>query len=451
MSFSVDPNRRMSWREYQAKLQRPRKSARRRQKILAGLALAALVAAISGTWHALKPEKLDPLRSGQSAAVRDLDAITKKDVQMLLAELPADQLIQKRVDLLLKGQPFQVQTFLDETLQSYLLEHMDRKNSRYIGIVVMKADTGQILVLAGFDKTDPTANPCLRSSFPAASIFKIVTAAAAVDQIGYNSDTPLHFNGYKHTLYKRQLKEKINKYTNTISFRDSFAQSVNPVFGKIGILHLQKPVLEQYASAFGFNQPIDFELPVSPSRLLIKNEPYNWAEIASGFNNDTTISPVHAAMMVSAVLNEGRLMAPTVVERIEDPNGKVLYQSRSESHGRAMTGKAAQILAQMMETTVLSGTGRRAFRSLKRDRLFSDLRIGGKTGSISNRANDARFDWFAGFAEDKEAANPLAVAVLVAHEEYIGIRAGEYARMAIASYFKNHLVGKNTGNGKGKS
>ncbi len=452
MSFTVDPNQRLSWREYQAKLQQPGRSMRlRRRFLLAGIVPAVVIMAIICSRIFFKTQEADFPQTQEQSVVSNSNGISKKDVQVLLAALSLDQLVHEQIDLPVKGHRFHVQTSLNEPLQSYLLKHLDRKNSRYIGIVVMQADTGKVLTLTGFDKTDPGANPCLRSTFPAASIFKIVTAAAAVDHMGYDTDTKLHFNGYKHTLYKRQLKDTTNKYTNTISFKDSFAQSVNPVFGKIGILHLGKTVLEQYATAFGFNQPIDFELQVPPSHLQIKNESYNWAEIASGFNNETTISPLHAAIMASAVLNEGRMKAPTIIERIEDQNGKLIYQSRDQWHGRAMTGKAAATLAQMMETTVKSGTGRRAFRRMQRDRTLSGLRIGGKTGTISNRSNDARFDWFVGFAEDKDSSDRLAVAVLVAHEEYIGIRAGEYARMAIASYFENQPAERQASLGKEKS
>ena len=105
----------------------------------------------------------------------------------------------------------------------------------------------------------------------------------------------MQFNGYKHTLYKSQLKERTNRYTNTISLKNAFAQSVNPVFGKIGKLRLGGTQLEKFADAFGFNTTINFELPLAPSHFKAEDIPYNWAELASGFNNDTTISPFHGA------------------------------------------------------------------------------------------------------------------------------------------------------------
>jgi cell division protein FtsI/penicillin-binding protein 2 len=376
--------------------------------------------------------------------------ISKKDVQLLLQNLNVEDLSSKQIRVPFKSQQICIETSLDPDLQNHLIATMDRKNSRYIGIVVMQADTGRILALAGFNKIDPDSNPCNRQTFPAASVFKIVTAAAAVDHCGYNAHTPMRFNGYKHTLYKNQLKERNNRYTNTLPLKDAFAQSVNPVFGKLGAVYLGKSVLEEYAIAFGFNQPIQFELPVSPSHIHIKDKPYNWAEVASGFNNDTTISPVHGAMMASAVLNGGRMVAPTIVDHIEDMRGQLLYRSQTTWRGRAMTTRASKVLGNLMETTVRSGTGRKAFRNYRRNSVLSKLRIGGKTGNIFNRSHDARFDWFVGFAEEKQGDGRLVFAALVAHEEYIGIRAAKYARIAMTHYFKSHIAqGKVEGHNSG--
>ena len=67
------------------------------------------------------------------------------------------------------------------------------------------------------------------------------------------------------------------------------------------------------------------------------------------------------------------------------------------------------------------------------------LNIGGKTGSMDNDTHDARYDWFVGFAEEKGGPAKFAVAVIVAHEKYIGLRASYYARSAMKSYFGNYF------------
>jgi cell division protein FtsI/penicillin-binding protein 2 len=304
----------------------------------------------------------------------------------------------------------------------------------------MEADTGRVLTLAGFDKANPSANPCLSSKFPAASVFKIVTAAAAVDHSGLTAESKMQFNGYKHTLYKSQLKERTNRYTNTISLKNAFAQSVNPVFGKIGKLRLGGTQLEKFADAFGFNTTINFELPLAPSHFKAEDIPYNWAELASGFNNDTTISPLHGAIMAAAVLNEGRLMEPSIVDRIVDSEGEILYQWSPVSEKQAMSSEASSILNQLMQATISSGTSRKSFRGYRRDSILSHLQIGGKTGSINNRTHDQRFDWFVGFAGEKNGTEKIVVSVVVGHGEYIGTRAAEFARYVFKNYFKDYFA-----------
>jgi cell division protein FtsI/penicillin-binding protein 2 len=74
--------------------------------------------------------------------------------------------------------------------------------------------------------------------------------------------------------------------------------------------------------------------------------------------------------------------------------------------------------------------------------VLSRLKLGGKTGSISNRSQDTRFDWFVGFATEKKGTEKIVVSVMVGHEEYIGIRAGQYARMVIEHYFKDYFTKK---------
>jgi len=431
---------RLTWQEYQRTLKGAQSKGHRRRWIVTGSLMVIMfcgIAAVLGSFSSTAGSPPPPVVESPA----NLDPfITKNDVQILLQNLNVEDLSAKQVLLPFKTQQIRVETSLDPDLQNHLLASMDRKNSRYVGIVVMQADTGRILAMAGFNKVHPEDNPCIKRTYPAASVFKIVTAAAAVDHCGYNADTPMRFNGYKHTLYKNQLKEKNNRYTNTLPLKDAFAQSVNPVFGKLGRIHLGKSVLEEYAIAFGFNQPIQFELPVAPSHMQIKDAPYNWAEVASGFNNTTTISPVHAAMMASAVLNNGRMVTPTIVDRIEDQNGQLIYQSRPTWRGRAMTTRASKVLGKLMERTVKAGTGRKTFRNYRRHPVLSKLMIGGKTGNIFNRAHDARYDWFVGFAQEKHGQGRLVFAAMVAHEEFIGIRAAQYARIAMTHYFKGYFA-----------
>lgn len=451
MSYSLnDRNRETTgyrWKAYQAGIQlnkRRRQRSRTRVRLLIILVATTLVACglfLSINGFALYRSDAPGSRHAAAEGEANVQALLqdKQRARNLLDPRMLINLQEEGFSLVSNGNSLKVETSLDPVLQRYMLKKMDRVNSRFIGIVAAEPATGRIILLSGFNKQNPDLDPCLDNQYPAASIFKIVAAAAAVEQCGLTSDSKMRFNGYAHTLYKRQLKDVDNRYTNHITFQNSFAKSINPVFGKIGTLYLNKTQLQRYAQNFGFNQTIDFELEFPPSHLSIEDAPYNRAEIASGFNNSTTLSPLHGVLMAAAVVNHGELVEPTIIDGIYTATGETLYRGSPKTLRLAMAPSTAIVLNDMMKATVRSGTARKAFRGYRQDRILSQLNIGGKTGSIFNRKHDLKFDWFVGFAEEINGEKKLAVSVVVAHEEYIGIRAGQYARMVIWKHFLDYF------------
>jgi len=380
----------------------------------------------------------DDIASETKASTAD-DTKIRVDDKQLARELLQDTAIINLHDpsFQIKHQntTLQVETSINSSLQTYMLQKLDRKNSRHIALLAMDPSSGEIVMMAGFDKRNPDNNTCLVNSYPAASIFKIVTAAAAAEQKGLDSNAKMRFNGSQHTLYKTQLKDRNNRYTNHTTFQAAFAKSINPVFGKLGALSLKQATLSTYAQAFGFNSHINFELPVPPSQFNISDAPYHWAEIASGFNRQTTLSAIHAAMLPTVILNQGKQIEPTVIRQITNGSGEVLYQNRPSLAKQVITPMASRVVYDLMEATVRYGTARKAFKGFQKDAVLSKCNLGGKTGSIFNKKHDLRYDWFVGFADLKNGDQKLALAVVVAHEEYIGIRAAAYARMIIKKYY----------------
>ncbi len=435
------------WRQYQAKLKKTESMKKMSIKILKySPALTVLLVVIYGMVTIFSGTACQRLlsrdKTGKLQSKNQL--IKKEDVQTIIDADAFINPLSRSFHVNHNGRNLKVDTTLDIDLQEYLIKKMDRKNSRYIGIVAVEPDTGKVLVMAGFDKTNKKNNTCIDALFPAASIFKIISAAAAVEKCGFNAGTRFAYNGSNHTLYKRQLKERKNKYTNYITLRDSFAKSVNPVFGKIGANYLGKKSLEKYAEAFGFNRSIDFELPLPPSLITFSDDAYRCAEIASGFNRETHLSPVHGALICSAILNQGLLIEPTIIDRIVDEDGIIIYQSDVKEVNHAISNEASNILKDLMGTTIRSGTCRKTFRGYKRDRVLSKLNIGGKTGSIGSRSNDVRYDWFVGYAEEKKGSSKIAISIVVAHEEYIGRRSFQYARYAFKEFFRKNFEKKQT-------
>lgn len=340
---------------------------------------------------------------------------------------------------------YTVATFLDTRLQKELKTSMERLKGKTrgkpqrIAIVAMDAHTGGVVAMTGFDLADPKANPCLASDYPAASIFKIITASAAVDALGYTAQTPLYFNGNKYTLYKRQLTEKRNRYTTRIALGNAFAESVNPVFGKLGKIDLGRITLNAYAHAFGFNQTPETDMEFESGTFGVTESDYHLAELGCGFNRNTRISPLFGAMMISPILNQGKILVPRLIDQIKTPDGEIIYKSQKEFFKNAVTPATAGTMTQLMQKTITRGTARKAFRGSSRDKILSQLVIGGKTGSLSNRKRTVKYDWFTGFATHKTRKNGLVVSIVVGHRKYIGTRAATHAKNIFKTYFKGEV------------
>jgi len=446
---------RSSWRDYQDRLNRSATNRKRHRRLyrfallLAGVAFAGWAAAV-GISHLQNKFADDAGKpSAKTSSLAQTERLPGKlDKLQLQSMFAAGQFMNIKEDrfyITADNRRLCVDTSLDIKLQNFLYGKMNTAHAKQIAMVVLAPDSGRVISMVGFDKNNPAANTCLDSHIPAASVFKIVTAAAAIDIFDFSPDTVFLFNGAKHTLYKRQLKERNNRYTNRITLNQSFAQSVNPVFGKLGAHHLGKDNLEKFSRAFGFNQRFGFEIPMEPSRFMATDDPYNWAELACGFNRSTTISPLHGALMAAAVANTGHLVEPTIVDRITDDQGQVVYTGTMKKLDQVISSDTSAALGRMMASTIRSGTCQKPFRGYRRDKVLSRLNIGGKSGSISNREHSARYDWFVGYAGEKAGTGKIAIAVLVAHEKYIGLRAAYYARLAIKRYFSDYFFNARSG------
>ena len=444
---------RLGWRTYQARLQKSQARAKSVRKCIKGcilfIFLAVSVYGITGkpsdsAVHA--PESLPlSLKSSGSPVISSNpvhDIINKNDIHEILDKGRLNNIKNKSFDIKFDGHQFHFDTTIDILLQNFILKIMRRENARYIGIVAINPKTGELLSLAGYDRDNPENNPCIENVFPAASLFKIITAAAVIEKYGFTSDSSIAYRGAKHTLYKSQLKKHPKSHVQLITLQDSFAQSVNPVFGKLGVHYLGKTDLETYAELFGFNRSFHFETPVKPSVISISDQPFHLAEVASGFNRTTAISPLHGALITSAITSEtGNILEPYIIDRITDQSGRILYQSCYSSIGQAVTPKTARIVKKLMKETILTGTCKKTFRGFKNNPVLSRLNIGGKTGSINSRTHEGRrFDWFTGFANEKNGDKQIVLSIIVVHEKFIGIKARQYAKMIFEEYYKNYFI-----------
>ena len=331
---------------------------------------------------------------------------------------------------------FTAVTTMNRALQSYLDSLMMDALGQMTAIVCLDPVSGRILAMSGFDRSMPDAHVWTEELVPSASIFKIITAAGAIEFLRMTPETVFMYNGGKHTLYRYQLKDRKNRYTSRVTLMEAFRDSINPVFGKLGSRYLGSKGLLEMSDRFLWQREIPLEIPVKESTITVRDDSFNLAEVASGFNKATRITALHGALIVGAVANRGVMMAPSFIDTIRSYDGETVYESRIYPLTRPVNPKTADLLFDMMKATVERGTARKAFSGAGYDKVLKDLVIGGKTGTIDNDSHELRYDWFCGIAREKRGVKSMAVAVVVAHKDVLGTRAASYARLAIRRYFQ---------------
>ena len=327
---------------------------------------------------------------------------------------------------------------IDPELQkSVMAVFADRKDGGpdYGIFVALDPENGDVLALVNHRRQSKSVtNLALRATYPSASVFKIVTASAAVDLGRVNANSVIPFNGKTTSLYRKNvLHHKNNKWTRYLPLSASFGKSVNTVFGRLGLEYVGAEALLDYANRFGFNQGLNGDFAVDLSRAQPDPED-DWSvvEAASGYTRETTMSPVHGALLAASIVNGGRLVRPSLIDSITDENGIVLYANDELLSHRVIEAHSAGQLQDMMADTVLNGTARKHFRNFFRGNL-SDVRVGGKTGTLYGTNPKGMYDWFVGYAQRGD--RKLAYAALCINQEKWRVKSAHVARKAIEHYF----------------
>lgn len=342
-------------------------------------------------------------------------------------------------------QKYKVSYTLDPELQTEAQTLLKKYKPDYAAIFMYDVQTGEVLAMSSWQKSNPKAeNWNLKATFPAASIFKIVTASAAVDHMGIKPDQKIAFNGGNYTLYKRNvLSEKINKWTRFVTLKEAFARSLNTAFGRLTLENLNPKALADYSERFLFNKNIitDFKFQQSTAVIPEGND-FALTQAASGFTRDNTLSPVHGAMIASTIVNKGSMVTPYIVKEVTDEKGNVVYKPNLVKPIQVMTPESAEQIEQMMEQTVLAGTSRKAFRKLIKDKKFKEVEMGGKTGHLTGTNPKGRTDWFVGYAKDSDN-NTVALAAITVNIQKWTVKSSSLAEMMFRKHFKYILENKN--------
>jgi cell division protein FtsI/penicillin-binding protein 2 len=377
-----------------------------------------------------------PLQGAKAPSRNEGASFSASDLPKLLSGLNSSNF---KKQLTLKdeaGRRLSVNLTIEPSLQDYVVKLASETKALQTSVVVIDPFDGRILAMADHDEWNRPSLHCLKADYPAASLFKIVSAAAAIEKAGFTPDKNVCFDGGQHTLYKRQVKNNSSKYGTTTTFKKAFASSINPVFGKLGIYNLGRSALNEFGTRFYFNRQIPFEMPLEPSRMEAPEDAFGLAELASGFNKETLISPLHAALLAAAAANGGLIVRPRIVESVRTEQGTQLYEGKFSALARAMGANTAEALRVLMRETVLKGTCRRAFGKLLRVKALKGVELGAKTGTINDKLDRFKYDWTVAYASPRSGAGAIAVAVLNVHGKKLGLRANETASMVIRHRFR---------------
>lgn len=325
---------------------------------------------------------------------------------------------------------------LDENLQKEADRLLKSYKPDYGAIFMIDASTGEVLAMSSFQRDNPEgSNLNLQATFPAASVFKVVTATAAVDKAGVTPEHKIRYNGGAYTLYKKNvLSDKVTRWTNVITLKDAFARSINTAFGRLSIENLHPEDLNDYANRFMFNQEIPADFPVEMGVAYVPpGKGYEMAEVASGYNKTNRMSPVQGAMIAASVANDGQVVVPYLVDSATNDKGEVIYQGSTLTNGNIMSKESAAKVRELMEQTVTAGTSRRSFRPIIKDRKFREIEMGGKTGHLTGDNPRGRVDWFVGFALDQD--RKIAVAAITVNKKFWTVKSAHLGQSMFRKYF----------------
>ncbi|MEU2851048.1 peptidoglycan D,D-transpeptidase FtsI family protein [Streptomyces syringium] len=260
------------------------------------------------------------------------------------------------------------------------------------------------------DKNQPMLNRALKQTYPPGSTFKVVTAAAALQNGLYKDVDSKTHSPLPWTLpdTRVQLQNEGNIPCKEASLRVALQYSCNTVFGKVSADLGNKKMIEQ-AEKFGFNNPkLDTPVRAAESVYPKDNRPQNaMAGIGQASNRAT---PLQMAMVAAAVANNGKLMEPYMVDKLRAPNLNVIETHQPKQLNQPLSSDNAQKLQSIMETVVEKGTGTNA--------QIDGVTVGGKTGTAQHGVDNSGnpYAWFISYAKGKDGS-PVAVAVVIEGSE----------------------------------
>lgn len=354
----------------------------------------------------------------------------------------SDKLFYRRVSDLFTGRRATgatIETTLDPAVQQAAADALEGIRG---AAVALDPKTGAVLamvsrpsfdpnLLAGHDLTKVSENyealnkdasrPLLNRAiggdlYPPGSVFKVVTAAAALSSGRYTEDSELDGPA------EFDLPQTDNTLPNAfdgacgagdkVSFTRALAISCNTAFASVG-LDLGADALREQAAKFGFGDSISVPMRVTPSSVPAELDPPQLAYASIG-QYDVRVTPLQMAMVAAGVGNDGVVMEPYLVQSVIGSDLSVIEQTDPTELSQAVTPEVAAQLQRMMVSVVDDGSGERA--------AIDGVSVAGKTGTAEHGDDRKAHAWFISFAPADDPQ--IAVAVIAEDGGVAGSEAG---------------------------
>lgn len=308
-------------------------------------------------------------------------------------------------------------TTLDVDVQAAAYEALGSYDG---AVVALQPSTGKVLAMVSKPDFDPNTiatdwdslinsessmllNRAAQGLYPPGSVFKILTTLEFMREnpgyAAYNYDcTGSISDGYNEIhCYGGSVHGQEDIYT-------SFAKSCNTSFANIG-LSLNLDSYSDLCSKLLFNKSISFELPTGKSQFTLGKSAGTSQIMQTAIGQgETLVTPLHMALITSAICNDGTLMQPYLVDHTENESGEPVEENEPKVYEKLISEEEAAALQQFMANTVENGTA-----SSLSGQAYS---AAGKTGTAEFNSNKDSHAWFVGYAS-MEGKEDIAVAVIV--------------------------------------
>ncbi|GAA1166708.1 penicillin-binding protein 2 [Streptomyces hebeiensis] len=262
------------------------------------------------------------------------------------------------------------------------------------------------------DKSKPLANRALRETYPPGSTFKILTAAAALEN-GVVTDVDAKTDAvspYPLPLSTNKIgSEAGDAVCGKASMKTAMQHSCNNVFldaaSKVG-----EEKMRETAEKFGFNTDVydeDFGDMLATKSLYPAELDKPGTALTGMGQGSLTSTPMQMAMVTAALANDGKLMQPYIVDELRGPDLSTLEKNEPKLKSQAVSEETARKVQEMMEFTAAEGSAKRA--------LIDGITVGGKTGTAQRGVNvrdEVPYGWFVSYGK-KADGQSVAVSVFI--------------------------------------